>query len=57
MDNDITHTNVFIAIAPNHILNFEHMLDNSTITKDTILLNPGNFEYNKHIWTEVINGA
>lgn len=48
---------VFIAIAPNHISNFEQIISNNVDINNTLLLNPGNFEFNKSLWTEVINGS
>lgn len=48
--------NIFIAIAPNHITNFENMIKEGLTKDSSILLNPGNFNYNKVIWDKVING-
>lgn len=57
MDSILKQKSVFIAIAPNHILNFENMISNYVTIKNTLLLNPGNFGYDKTIWSEVINGS
>jgi hypothetical protein len=48
--------NIFIAIAPNHILNFENIIEEDKNLTHNILLNPGNFKYNKKFWIHIING-
>jgi len=48
--------NIFIAIAPNHISNFENIIRNNHNIGFSILLNPGNFKFNNNIWSQVING-
>jgi len=47
---------IFIAIAPNHIFNFENIIKNDGAIQQTILLNPGNYNYNPHFWSKVIIG-
>ncbi|MDY8138681.1 hypothetical protein [Aquimarina sp. 2201CG5-10] len=49
--------NVFIAISPSHILNFESIIKSELHSSgSTILLNPGNFKYETKLWDNVING-
>lgn len=57
MQNSLKQKSVFIAIAPNHISNFESMIDNDLSIGNTLLFNPGGFDFNKDIWSEVINGS
>ena len=47
---------IFIAIAPNHISNFESIIKNNLHEGKTILLNPGSFNYNNSLWSKVVNG-
>ena len=54
MQKQIKH--IFIAIAPNHILNFESIITSNNILEGTLLLNPGNYSYNSERWTVVIKG-
>lgn len=56
MENKSNKKSIFIAIAPNHISNFENIIRNSSNINFTILLNPGNFKHEKSLWSEVING-
>ncbi|WP_157588738.1 polysialyltransferase family glycosyltransferase [Psychroserpens burtonensis] len=48
---------IFIGIAPNHIINFENLISQDDQIQNTILLNPGHFEYDKRVWSSVINGS
>ena len=56
MDKKTNLQSLFIAIAPNHISNFENIIRVNKNVNSPVLLNPGNFNYNDKIWKEVING-
>ena len=56
MDVNNFNTGLFIAITPSHILNFEQIIKNKLHLGNTILLNPGNYDYDHKIWDVVING-
>lgn len=47
---------VFIAIAPNHINNFESIIGNKLCKGDAILINPGGFSTNQSLWDVEIKG-
>lgn len=48
---------VFIAIAPNHIFNFESIIKNKLSKGEVILLNPGGFKSDKSLWNAEIRGS
>ncbi len=47
---------IFVAIAPNHISNFENIIESDKDIRFTVLLNPGNFKFKPAVWNQVIEG-
>ncbi|WP_203256652.1 polysialyltransferase family glycosyltransferase [Hyunsoonleella ulvae] len=49
--------NIFVSIAPSHIGNFEKIIKSTKASKrKNILINAGDFKYDKKLWDNVITG-